>query len=135
MSNFTVAIQNQLNFNMMLETRIAHLASALPHPNKGNFSEQLVVPLKENVKAVITQSGKASAEPKTKYKRATPVNPIEKEDEAKAEVEAEPRPEKEGVDLGKASPKDISDTHVLPFPRQVKKLVEDEKFTHFIEMT
>jgi hypothetical protein len=39
-----------------------------------------------------------------------------KKDEAEAEVEAEPRPEKEGVDLGKASPKDVTDTHVLPFP-------------------
>jgi hypothetical protein len=37
MSNFTMAIQNQLNFNKMLETWIALLASALPHPNNGNF--------------------------------------------------------------------------------------------------
>jgi hypothetical protein len=57
-----------------------------------------------------------------------------KKDEAEAEVEAEPRPEKEGVDLGKASPKDVTDTHVLPFPWQVKKHVEDEKFNHFVEV-
>jgi hypothetical protein len=37
MSTFTVAIQKQLNFNKMLETQIAQLASALAHPNKGSF--------------------------------------------------------------------------------------------------
>jgi hypothetical protein len=35
-----------------------------------------------------------------------------------AEVEAELRPEKEEESLGMASPKDISDTHLLPFPHQ-----------------
>jgi hypothetical protein len=64
------------------------------------------------VKAVITRSGKTSAEPRTKPKRAAPINPIEKKDEA----EAKPRLEKEGVDLGKASPKNVSDMHILPFP-------------------
>jgi hypothetical protein len=37
MSNFTVALQNQLNFNKMMEMWIAQLASALPHPNDGDF--------------------------------------------------------------------------------------------------
>jgi hypothetical protein len=106
----------------------------LPHPSKGDFLGEPVVPLKENVKVVITQSSKSSVEPETKSKRATPINPVEKEDEAEAEVEAEPRPEKEGVDLEKASLKDVSDTHVLPFPRKVKKPMEDEKFSHFIEV-
>jgi hypothetical protein len=46
----------------------------------------------------------------------------------------EPKPEKEGIYFGKASPKDVSDTHVLPFPRKVKKPVEDEKFSHFMEV-
>jgi hypothetical protein len=86
------------------------------------------------MKVVITQSGKTSAEPKTNSKRATPINPIEKEYEVDAEVEEELRPEKEGADLGKASPKDVGDTHILPFPRQVKKLVEDEKFSRFTEV-
>jgi hypothetical protein len=36
MNNFTVAVQNQLNFNKM-ETRIAQLATTLPHPNGQNF--------------------------------------------------------------------------------------------------
>jgi hypothetical protein len=50
------------------------------------------------------------------------------------DVEAEPRPEKEEENLSKASPKDISGTHLLSFPRQAKKLVEDEKFSRFVEV-
>jgi hypothetical protein len=93
MSNFTVAIQNQLNFNKMLDTRIAQLVSQLPHPNDGDFPREPVIPLKENVKVVITRSGKTSAEPKAKSKRAAPTTPDKKEDEAEVEVEEEPRPE------------------------------------------
>jgi hypothetical protein len=52
--------------------------------------------LKENVKVLITRSGETSAEPRTKSKRVAPINPVKKEDEAKAEVEVEPRLEKEG---------------------------------------
>jgi hypothetical protein len=37
MNNFTVAVQNQLNFNKVLETRIVQLVAALPHPNSGDF--------------------------------------------------------------------------------------------------
>jgi hypothetical protein len=43
-----------LNFNKVLETRIAQLAAALPHPNGRDFPGQPVVPIKENVNAVIT---------------------------------------------------------------------------------
>jgi hypothetical protein len=46
------------------------------------------------------------AEPKAKSKKVSPTDPVE-------EVEAEPRSEKEEENLGKASPKDISDTHLL----------------------
>jgi hypothetical protein len=52
------------------------------------------------------------AEPKAKSKKMSPSDPVEEEE--KAEVEAEPRSEKEEENLGKASPKDISDTHLLP---------------------
>jgi hypothetical protein len=93
MSNFTVAIQNQLNFNKMLDTRIAQLVSQLPHPNDGDFPREPATPLKENVKVVITRSGKTSVEPKAKSKRAAPTTPDKKEDEAEVEVEEEPRPE------------------------------------------
>jgi hypothetical protein len=31
-------------------------------------------------------------------------------------------------------PKDISDTRLLPFPHQAKKLVEDEKFSRFVDV-
>jgi hypothetical protein len=46
------------------------------------------------------------AEPKMKSKKVSPTDPVE-------EVEAEPRSEKEEENLRKASPKDISDTHLL----------------------
>jgi hypothetical protein len=74
------------------------------------------------------------AEPKVKSKKMSPTDPVKEEEKFEAEVEAEPMPEKEEENLGKASPKDISDTHLLPFPRQVKKLVEDEKLSRFVEV-
>jgi hypothetical protein len=134
MNNFTVAVQNQLNFNKVLERRIAQLVAALPHPNGRDFPGQSTIPINENVKAVITQSRKTMAEPKAKSKKMSPTNPIEEEEEEKveAEVEVELRPEKEEENFGKASPKDISDTHLLPFPRQAKKPMEDEKFSRFV---
>jgi hypothetical protein len=134
MNNFIVTVQNQLNFNKMLETQIAQLAAAMPHPNGRDFPGHLVVPVKENVKAVITQSGKTMAEPKVKSKKMSPTDLVKEEEKAKADVEAELRPEKEEENLGKASPKDISDTHLLPFTCQAKKHVEDEKFSRFMEV-
>jgi hypothetical protein len=86
------------------------------------------------VKAVITQSGKTMVEPKANSKKMGPTDPIEEEEKAEAKVEAEPRPEKEEENLGKASPKDISHTHLLPFPYRAKKPVEDEKFSPFVEV-
>jgi hypothetical protein len=110
------------------------LATALPHPNGGDFPGQPVVPIKKNVKAVITQSGKTMVEPKAKSMKMGPTNPVEEEEKVEAEVDSEVRPEKEEENLGKALPKDISDTHLLLFPRQAKKHVEDEKFSHFVEV-
>jgi hypothetical protein len=52
------------------------------------------------------------AEPKVKSKKMSPTDSVEEEE--KAEVEAELRSEKEEENIGKASPKDISDTHLLP---------------------
>jgi hypothetical protein len=43
----------------------------------------------------------------------SPTDPVEEEEKAEAEVEAEPRSKTEEENLGKASPKDISDTHLL----------------------
>jgi hypothetical protein len=54
------------------------------------------------------------AKPKVKSKKMSPTDPVEEEQNAEAEVEEEPRSEKEEENLGKASPKDISDTHLLP---------------------
>jgi hypothetical protein len=73
-------------------------------------------------------------EPKAKPKKTSPTDPVEEEEKAEAEVEAEPRPEKEEENIGKASPNDISDIHLLPFPHQAKKPVKDEKFSYFMEV-
>jgi hypothetical protein len=53
--------------------------------------------------------------PKAKSKKMSPTDPVEEEEKAEAKVEAEPRSEKEEENLGKASPKDISDTHLLSY--------------------
>jgi hypothetical protein len=74
------------------------------------------------------------AEPEAKSKKMSPIDPVEEEEKAKAEVEAEPMPKKEEQNLGTASPKDISDTHLLLFLRQAKKPVEDERFNRFMEV-
>jgi hypothetical protein len=134
MNNFTVAVQNQLNFNKVLETWITQLAGALPHPNGGDFLGQLVVLIEENVKAVITRSGKTMPEPKVKSKKMNPIDPVEEEEKVEAEVETELRPKMEEENHGKASPKDISDTHLLSFPCQAKKPMKDEKFSRFVEV-
>jgi hypothetical protein len=54
------------------------------------------------------------AEPKVKSKKTSPTDPVEEEEKAEAEVEAESRSKMEEENLGKALPKDISDTHLLP---------------------
>jgi hypothetical protein len=61
MNNFTAVVQNQLNFYKMLETWIAQLAVALPHPNRTDFPRQPAIPIKENVRAMITRFGKTMA--------------------------------------------------------------------------
>jgi hypothetical protein len=60
--------------------------------------------------------GISLAEPKAKSKKISPTDLVEEEEkaEAEAEVEEELRSEKEEENLGKASPKDIRDTHLLP---------------------
>jgi hypothetical protein len=105
MNNFTVVVQNQQNFNKVLETRIAQLAAALPHPNGGDFPSQPAVPVKENMKAVITQSGKTMAEPKAKSKKMSPTDPVKEEEKAEAKVEAELRPKKEEKTLVRLRPR------------------------------
>jgi hypothetical protein len=44
----------------------------------------------------------------------SPIDLVEEQEKAEAEVEAESRSKKEEENFGKASPKDISDTHLLP---------------------
>jgi hypothetical protein len=52
--------------------------------------------------------GISLAEPIAKSKKMSPTDPVEEEEKAKAEVEVEPRFEK-------VLPKDINDTHLLPY--------------------
>jgi hypothetical protein len=54
-------------------------------------------------------------EPKMKSRKMSPTDPVKEEEKAKVEVEAEPRLEKVEENLGKALPKDNSDTHLLPY--------------------
>jgi hypothetical protein len=54
-------------------------------------------------------------QPKAKSKKMNPTDPVEEEEKAEAEVEAEVNSEKEEENLRKASPKDISDTNLLPY--------------------
>jgi hypothetical protein len=55
------------------------------------------------------------AEPKAKSKKMSPTNLVKEEEKAEAEVEAELGSRKEEENLGEASPKDISNTHLLPY--------------------
>jgi hypothetical protein len=45
----------------------------------------------------------------------SPTDPVKEEEKVVVELEAEPRSGKEEENLRKASPKDISDTHLLPY--------------------
>jgi hypothetical protein len=89
----------------MLETRIAQLAAPLPHPNGRDYPGQAAVPIKENVKVVITRSMKTMAEPKVKSKKMSPTGPVKEEEKAKANVEAEPSPKKEEETLVRLHPR------------------------------
>jgi hypothetical protein len=53
------------------------------------------------------------AKPKAKSKKMSSTDPVEEEEKPMADVEAEPRSAKEEENLRKASPKDISNTHLL----------------------
>jgi hypothetical protein len=59
--------------------------------------------------------GISLAKPKAKSKKMSSTDPVEEEEKDEVEVAAEPRSEKEEENHGKASPKDISDTHLLPY--------------------
>jgi hypothetical protein len=52
--------------------------------------------------------------PEAKSKKMSQTDPVEEEEKVEAEVEAEPRFEKEEENLEKATPKDINDTYLLP---------------------
>jgi hypothetical protein len=49
MDNFTVDMQNQLNFNKMLETQIQQISMVLPRPNNRDSTN---TPVQESVKSI-----------------------------------------------------------------------------------
>jgi hypothetical protein len=51
MDSFTVATQNQLSFNKMLERQIQQIAAALPHQSNGDPSQSSV---QESMKSIFT---------------------------------------------------------------------------------
>jgi hypothetical protein len=65
-------------------------------------------------------------EPKVKSKKMSPTDPVEEEEKVEAKVEAEPRSEKEEENLGKASPKGINDTHLLPYSAAILDDLSDK---------
>jgi hypothetical protein len=70
--------------------------------------------------------GISLAETKAKSKMMSPTNLVEEEEKTKAEVEVEPRSKKRAENLGKASPKDISDTHLLPYSAAILDNLHDK---------
>ena len=60
LEGFNYVIKNQLSFNKMIETQVAHLASSCPNINTGKLPGQPKVPSKENVSAVTTRGGKTT---------------------------------------------------------------------------
>jgi hypothetical protein len=58
--------------------------------------------------------GISLAEPKVKFKKMSPTDLVEEEENVEAEVEEESRSEKEEESIGKASPEGTSNTHLLP---------------------
>jgi hypothetical protein len=65
-------------------------------------------------------------EPKAKFKKMSPTDPVQEEENAEAEVEVEARTKKEEENLGTASPKDISDTHLLPYKAAIHDDLPDK---------
>jgi hypothetical protein len=51
MDSFTVATQNQLSFNKMLETQIQQISTALPSQSNGDSSK---TPVQESVRSIFT---------------------------------------------------------------------------------
>jgi hypothetical protein len=60
MDNFTVAMQNQLSFNKMLETQIQQISVAIPSPNNG---DSFKTPIKESVRSIFTVFKKKAPKP------------------------------------------------------------------------
>jgi hypothetical protein len=51
MDSFTVATQNQLSFNKMLETQIQQISTAIPSQSNGDSSK---TPVQESVRSIFT---------------------------------------------------------------------------------
>lgn len=62
LEGFSSAFQNQLNFNKMIETQLAQLATLVPAKESGRIPGQ-PEPSIENVKAITTRGGKSTWDP------------------------------------------------------------------------
>jgi uncharacterized coiled-coil protein SlyX len=60
--SFTSTMKNQLNFNKMIETQLAQLATSLPSSKSGGIPGQ-PDPTLENLKSVTTRGGKTTQDP------------------------------------------------------------------------
>ena len=91
LEGFNSIIKNQLSFNKMIETQVAHLASLCPNINAGKLPEQPEVPSKENVSVVTMRGGKTTQEPPFpkdagKQRKTVTASSIEVEDETQEEA-------------------------------------------------
>jgi hypothetical protein len=66
------------------------------------------------------------AKPKAKSKKMCPTDPVEEEEKAEAMVEAELRSKEEEENHGKATPKDIIDTHLLLYNAAILDVLPDK---------
>jgi len=123
-------IKNQLSFNKMIETQVAQLAASLPKPNTGKLPGQPEVPVKENVSAVTTRTGKSTRDP-----LSPPIADTLQENEAedKEEDEEPTAASKEREEAPKA-PEVNRDPTFLPFPERKRRSTTDEQFDRFVEV-
>jgi predicted nucleotide-binding protein len=64
MDNFTVATQNQLSFNKMLETQIQQISAAIPSQSNGDSSK---TPVQESVRFIFTVFKEKAPKPTEGY--------------------------------------------------------------------
>jgi hypothetical protein len=120
LDDFSSTIKDQLHHNKQIETRLAHLAAALPF-----------VTNPEQVKPVTTRGGKSTRDPSyplgTTRRQATTETPTATKEKNDDEVK----------ELDPSIPEmtqDFHDSNIMPFPRRKRKAKVDEQFNKFVEV-